>query len=135
MVYNHLICTLTEEHMLDYSIMTPEGILVLKPDAPLSKDDFANLSGTVDSYLSEHDKLHGVLIHTKGFPGWENFGGFTAHMHFVHEHHTKVERVAVVTDSPIASIAETLGNYFTSAEIRHFPYSDDVKALDWLKTA
>lgn len=121
--------------MLDYSIMQPEGILVLKPHALLSKEDFDGLTVAVDSYLSDHAKLHGVLIHTKGFPGWENFGGFTAHMHFVHEHHKKVERVAVVTDSPIASIAESLGNYFTSAEIRHFPYSEDVKALDWLKTA
>jgi len=121
--------------MLDYSIMKPEGILVLKPHAPLSKEDFGGLSADVDSYLSDHAKLHGVLIHSKGFPGWENFGGFTAHMHFVREHHKKVERLAVVTDSPFAAVAESLGKHFTSAEVRHFPFSDDVKALDWLKTA
>jgi hypothetical protein len=61
--------------MLDYSIMKPEGVLVLKPHAPLSKEDFDSLSAAVDSYLSDHAKLHGVLIHSKGFPGWENFGG------------------------------------------------------------
>lgn len=126
---------LTEDPMLDYSIMKPEGILVLKPRAPLSKEDFGGLSAAVDSYLSDHAKLHGVLIHSKGFPGWENFGGFTAHMHFVSGHHKKVDRVAVVTDSPIAGIAESLGKHFTSAEVRHFPFADDVKALDWLKTA
>jgi hypothetical protein len=123
-----------EDHMLDYSIMKPEGILVLKPHAPLSKEDFGGLSADVDSYLSDHAKLYGVLIHSKGFPGWENFGGFTAHMHFVREHHKKVERLAVVTDSPFAGVAESLGKHFTSAEVRHFPFSDDVKALDWLKT-
>ncbi len=121
--------------MLDYSIMKPEGILVLKPNAALSKDDFEGLSAVVDAYLSEHAKLHGVLIHTKGFPGWENFGGFTAHLHFVREHHQKVERVAIVTDSPIAGIGESLAKHFTSAEIRHYPFSDDVQALEWLKTA
>jgi len=124
-----------EDRMLDYSIMKPEGILVLNPHAPLSKEDFGGLSVDVDSYLSDHAKLHGVLIHSKGFPGWENFGGFTAHMHFVRERHKKVERVAVVTDSPFAGVAESLGKHFTSAEVRHFPFSDDVKALDWLKTA
>jgi hypothetical protein len=41
---------------------------------------------------ADHAKLHGVLIGSKGFPGWENVGGFTAHMH-----HLKVERVAIVT--------------------------------------
>ena len=84
------------DHALDYSIMKPEGILVLKPHAPLSKEDFAGVSAAVDAYLSDHAKLHGVLIHSKGFPGWENFGGFNAHMHFVRDHHKKVERVALV---------------------------------------
>jgi tRNA U38,U39,U40 pseudouridine synthase TruA len=123
-----------EDHMLDYSIMKPEGIMVLKPHAPLSKDDFAGLSAAADAYLSDHANLHGVLIHTKGFPGWENFGGFTAHMHFVHEHHRKVKRVAVVTDSQFAAIAESLGKHFTSAEVRHFPFADYDAALDWLLT-
>lgn len=117
--------------MLDYSIMKPEGILVLKPQAPLNKEDFVGLSAAVDSYLSDHSKLHGVLIHTKGFPGWENFGGFTAHMHFLREHYKKVERVAIVTDSHIADIAESLG-HFTSTELKHFPFVEDSKALDWL---
>ena len=121
--------------MLDYSILKPEGILVLKPTSPLSKEDFAGLSAIVDAYLAGHPKLHGVLICSKGFPGWENFGGFTAHMHFVREHHLKVERVAIATDSHFAGIAEALAKHFTSAEVRHFPFIDEAKALDWLKTA
>lgn len=120
--------------MLDYSILTPGGILVLKPDAPLSKEDFSDLSGTVDSYLFDHGKLRGMLVHSKGFPGWEDFGGFAAHVHFVREHHEKVERVAIVTDSHFAGIAESLGKYFTSAEIRHFPFADDAKAMEWLES-
>jgi hypothetical protein len=121
--------------MLDYSIMIPEGILVLKPQAPLGKGDFEGLGAAVDAYLSAHPKLHGVLIHAKGFPGWESFAGFTAHMHFVQDHHKKVERIALVTDSPIAGVAESLVKHFASAEVRHFPFSDDVAALDWLTAA
>ena len=121
--------------MLAYSIKQPEGILVLKPSAPLSKEDFGGLSAAVDAYLSDHAKLRGVLIHSKGFPGWENFAGFTAHMHFVRDHHKEVERIAIVTDSHLAGMAELLGTHFTSAQVRHFPFSDDVKALDWLETA
>ena len=121
--------------MLDYSIMKPEGILVLKPHGPLSKEDFGGVSAVVDSYLSDHAKLHGVMIQTKGFPGWENFGGFTAHMHFVGAHHKQVERIAIVTDSPVAGLAESLVKHFTSADVRHFPFPDGAKALDWLETA
>ena len=119
--------------MLDYSIMQPEGILVLKPHAPLGKEDFSSLATAVDAYLSDHAKLHGVMVHASGFPGWENFGGFTAHMHFVSEHHKKIERLAIVTDSHFAAIAESLAKHFMSAEVKHFPFADDAKALDWLK--
>ena len=126
---------LVEDRMLDYSILKPEGILVLKPHVPLSKEDFGGLSAAVDAYLSGHTRLQGVMIHAKAFPGWENFGGFTAHMHFVSEHHKKVKRVAIVTDSPFAAIAESLGKHFTSAEIKHFPFSNDAGALNWLEAA
>jgi len=124
-----------EEPMLDYSIMKPEGILLLTPHAPLSKEDFGALSAAVDAYLSDHAKLHGVLIHSKGFPGWENFGGFAAHMHFGREHHRQIERVALATDSHFAVIAESLGKHFTSAILKHFAFSDDAAALEWLKSA
>lgn len=121
--------------MLDYSIMLPEGILVLNPSSPLTKEDFSGVSDVVDAYLSDHTKLQGVLIHSKIFPGWKNFGGFAEHMHFVSEHHKQVKRIAVVTDSWIAGIAESLGKHFTSAQIMHFPFSEEPKALEWLKAA
>jgi len=75
------------------------------------------------------------MIQTKRFPGWENFGGFTAHMKFVGGHHKQVERIAIVTDSPVARIAESLVKHFTSADVRHFPFPNDVQALNWLETA
>jgi hypothetical protein len=56
-------------------------------------------------------------------------------MHFVREHHRKIERVAIVTDSHVADIAQALGKHFTSAEVRHFPFLDEAKAMDWLRTA
>jgi hypothetical protein len=121
--------------MLDYSIMNPEGILVLKPRAPLSKEDFNGLTSAVDAYLSDHPKLHGVMVQAKEFPGWENLGGFTAHMKFVKDHHKQVERIAIVTDSPVANLAETLGKHFTSAEVKHFPYAEQDESLDWLEGA
>jgi hypothetical protein len=120
--------------MLDYSIMRPQGILVLKPHDPLTKEDFQGLSTTVDAYLADHAILHGVLIEAKSFPGWESFGGFTAHMHFVGEHHQKIRRLALVTDSKISGFAESMAKHFTSAEVRHFAFGEDAQALAWLET-
>jgi hypothetical protein len=121
--------------VLENSILQPEGILLLKPDASLSKEDFAGLSASVDAYLADHPSLHGVLIHAKAFPGWENFAGFIAHMRFVRSHHQKIERVALVTDSHAASVGEALGKHFIAAEIKHFPFADFETALTWLKNS
>ena len=109
--------------------------MVLEPRTPLTHDDFNGLATAADSYLSIHDKLLGVLIHAKVFPGWADFDGFTAHMRFVREHHKKVARVAVVTDSHLAGFLEALGRHFVAAEVKHFPYVDQAKALNWLKAA
>jgi len=119
--------------MLEFTIMQPEGILVLKPQGRLSKADFEGLSASVDSYLADHPKLHGVMVHAKEFPGWEGVGGFSAHLRFVGGHRKKVERIAIVTDSPAAEFAESLGRPLTGAEVMHFPYPDDEKALAWLE--
>lgn len=54
--------------MLEYSILQSEGILLLKPDASPSKEDFAGLSASLDAYLADHASLHGALIHTKRRP-------------------------------------------------------------------
>ena len=121
--------------MVEYTIIEPEGILVLKPDAPLRAADFAGPSARVDAYLAEHARLHGVLIHADAFPGWENFAGFVAHIRFVRTHEQKIERIAVATDSPMAKIAEALGKHFLAAEIRRFPFADYDAALAWLKGA
>ena len=107
--------------------------MLLKPNKSLSKEDFAGLSASVDTYLADYASIHGVLIHAEAFPGWESFAGFTAHIRFVRNHHQKIERVALVTDSPVARVAEALAKHFTAAEIKHFPFADYEKALSWLK--
>ena len=119
--------------MLDYSILEPEGVLVLKPDAPLKQEDFAGLSAAVDAYLAKHGKLHGALVYAKKFPGWEDMSGFSAHMHFVREHRTKVGRIAMVTDSIVADVAESIAKFFTPADVRRFHFAEYDAALAWVR--
>lgn len=123
-----------EGPVLEYRILKPEGILVLKPKAALSREDFVGLSAYVDSYLADHASIHGVLIQSESFPGWESFAGFTAHVRFVRDHQHQIERLALVTDSSVAPVAEAIAKHFTVAEIKHFPFAEDEKALNWLKT-
>ena len=47
--------------MLEYTIIEPEGIVVLNPNASLTREDFTGLSTTVDAYLASHSNRHGRL--------------------------------------------------------------------------
>jgi hypothetical protein len=72
-------------------------------------------------------------VHSKSFPGWDSFAGFTAHVRFLRDHERKLDRVAIVTDSPVAGAAEAFAQLFISADIRHFAFVDYKSALSWLK--
>jgi stage II sporulation SpoAA-like protein len=120
--------------MIEYRIMEFEGIVIVEPKAALSVEDFQGLAASVDAYLAEHDALRGLLIHTEYFPGWDDFARLVAHMRFVRDHHKQIQRVAVVTDSTVATIAESLAKHFVAAELRRFAYAEFDEALRWLES-
>lgn len=120
--------------MIHAELLTPEGIVILTPEAPLSKDDFAQLAAIVDPYVEAHGRLHGLMIDAPSFPGWEDFAGFVAHFRFVRDHHQKVRRIAILTDSTLLTLAPKLAAHFVQAEIREFPPAQRDAALQWLKS-
>ena len=114
------------------SIMAEDGIVVLKPTAPLTTADFTGLSALVDGYLADHARVRGVLIQAESFPGWDSLAGFGAHMRFIHDHQRRIDRVALATDSTAIRAVEALATCFVTATIRHFPYAESAAALAWL---
>ena len=119
--------------MLRYSIMQPEGILIIRPHGLLSKDDFRSLSPQLDMHLTAYARRHGVLIQAKVFPGWEKFSGSRADLDFIRNHHDQIDRIAVVTDSPVGGIAELFRRHAISAQFVHFPFAKYREAFHWLK--
>jgi len=57
------------------------------------------------------------------------------HMRFVRNHHRKIAKVAIVTDSKIADVAESLGKYLIKASIKHFPFKKFKSAKGWMLKA
>jgi len=80
--------------MINYELRHDEGILVLHPEGPLEAADFISITSQVDTYLTGHGKLYGVLIHANSFPGWKDFAAMLAHLKFLKEHIQKIEKVA-----------------------------------------
>ena len=110
------------------------GILSLEPspDHSLTEDDFIMVNRVVDEYLEDHEKIQGILISSRHFPGWNGMGAMISHIRFVKEHHRLIERVAIVTDSPMGKLADHAMVHFVKAEICSFAYDSKDDALTWL---
>ncbi|MGB2816934.1 MAG: STAS/SEC14 domain-containing protein [Burkholderiaceae bacterium] len=118
--------------MIEHTLDMKDGILFLHPRAALDEDDFAELSQVVDPYILEHGGLKGVVIEAPAFPGWDTFGAMVAHFRFVKDHQKAIKKVALVTDSPVGSVAEHLASHFVSAQIQHFGSSSLPAAKAWV---
>ena len=118
--------------MLNHELRTNEGILIVRPEGPLSSDDFTHIAADVDAHLEAHGKLNGLMIHARRFPGWEDLWAVISHLKFVREHHRKIRRVAVVSDAAMLQVAPKIATHFVSAEVKQFPFEAEAEALAWL---
>jgi hypothetical protein len=119
--------------MLNHELRHDDGVLVLTPESPLEATDFTVLASQVDTYLETHATLHGVLIRATSFPGWKDFSAMLAHLKFLNQHISRIEKVAVVANGAFASIMPAIANHFVHAEVQHFEPANEEAAWLWLK--
>ncbi len=82
--------------------------------------------------LKRRETLAGLILEATAFPGWESLGAMASHFRFVRDHHKRIKRIAVVTDSAMGNVAEHLASHFVAAEIRHFPAGELEAAKQWI---
>lgn len=118
--------------MLNVRLDETTGIVSVAPEGTLKKSDFNAAAAAIDPYIEQQGKLNGLFIETKAFPGWDSFGSMISHLRFVRDHHRKIKRVALATDSPIGNFAEHVASHFVAAEIKTFAYNERDQARLWL---
>ena len=118
--------------MIDYDLDTAHSTLLVHPKSALDKSDFSELARAVDSQIEATGDLAGLIIDAPEFPGWDSFGTMVTHFRFVRDHHKRVKKVAIVTNSHIGDVAERLASHFVSAEVRHFPGEYLEQAQQWI---
>jgi hypothetical protein len=118
--------------MISYELDENAGVLTVRPEGKLKTQDYLTISEVVDPFIEEKGKLNGIVIVTEKFPGWEDFKGMIEHMKFVRNHHRKIAKVAIVTNSKIADVAESLGKHFVKADIKHFSFKKIESAKRWI---
>jgi SpoIIAA-like len=121
--------------MIESSLDTASSILYVRPKSALAEDDFVQLPKTVDPFIQSTGGLAGLVLEVSAFPGWESLGAMAAHFRFVRDHHTRIKKVAIVTDAPIGTVAEKLASHFVSATIKHFPAGATAAARQWITSA
>ena len=118
--------------MLEHEMLTEKGILIARPKGQLTEEDFSALSANADAYIEAHGVLNGLVICAEAFPGWESLDGFVSHFKFIRDHHSKISKVAFVSDSNVLALLPKIANHFVSAEVKHFKGDDEVEALAWI---
>jgi len=118
--------------MIEHELDSEHNILLVRPQSALDKNGFIELAKAVDPQIEANGDLAGLIISAPSFPGWDNFGAMVTHFRFVRDHQKHIKKVAVVTDSHLADVAEHLGSHFVSAEIRHFPAGQVEQARQWI---
>ena len=118
--------------MLEHELRADQGVLIVRPQGPLTQEDFAALSAEADAYIATHGALNGLIISARKFPGWKNLNGFVAHFKFIRGHLKKIGKIAFVSDSDVLTLLPKLANHFVSAEIRPFKGGEEAAALAWI---
>ena len=118
--------------MLIIHLDQENSVAMLEPVGALDKKDFQAASSTIDPFIESSGELKGLIIHTESFPGWDSFAAFVSHLKFVKNHHQKIKRIALATDSVVGSLLETLASHFVDAQIRHFTYAELEQARQWV---
>jgi hypothetical protein len=114
-----------------HRLLPERGVLVVEVQQALRAQDFDALAATADQWIDAHGDLAGIVIHARSFPGWENLGGLIRHIRFLRDHHRRVRRVALASDSKLAGLAPKLAEHFVQAEVRRFGYDELEAAVAW----
>jgi len=118
--------------MIDYNLDAAHSILYMRPTSALAAEDFVKIAEAVDPHIEATGGLAGVLVEVPEFTGWDSFGALVAHFQLIRDHHKYVSKVAVVTDSTLVKLIESLASHFVSAEVRQFPCGETEVATQWI---
>ena len=119
--------------MLNHELVHDLGIFVLSPAGPLETADIDEFARRVDPYIEKNGDLKGMMIYTETFSGWKDIASIGSHIKFIRDHHKSVEKVATVSNSKLLSMLQKIIGYFVNPKVRHFHFSEEEAALEWLK--
>ncbi len=104
---------------------------VNKKRAP-SPSALSALEAEVGPCVAQRGKLEGLVIVAQHIPGWYDLSAVISPLRFVHEHHRKVRRVALVTNDRLTSVLPRIAAALVDARLRSFRLAKRAATTAWL---
>lgn len=114
-----------------YRLLQDKGVMVVEVTRPLSARDFDAVGLAADPWIKAHGKLEGVVVHTRAFPGWEDFASLVRHVQFAGDYVRKVRRVALVTNASLVRLTPQVAGRLVEAELKTFGFEELDAAVTW----
>ena len=119
---------------VSHRLLPEAGVIIVEIKGALRASDFAALAKTADEWIATRGSLNGLVLQAHHFPGWETLRSVISHVRFVRDHHREVKRIALVTDSRLASLTSQLADHFVKATVKVFDYEQLDAATAWAAT-
>ncbi len=104
--------------------------LGFKVSGDVTKADYEVLTPAVEKAVGQHGSVN-VLLDLTGFH-WEKISAWAADLHFGHEFHDKIERMAIVGDKKWEKYLAHLASPFYAKDSKYF--DDAADAWTWLES-
>ncbi|GAA4542249.1 STAS/SEC14 domain-containing protein [Pseudonocardia xishanensis] len=125
------LAALPAEARVEVALDAETGVVTAEVDQALRIEDFERLAATVDPWTREHGELRGLVLHIRRIPGWTSLGSVIRHVQFVVGHHAKIRRIALVSDTPVASTVAAAADRLVHPRVRPFAGTDLAAAQAW----
>ena len=116
--------------MVRCELLRDRPILIITPDGALDQAAVEQSATEIDPIIARRGKFVGVMVYAKSFPGWRSFDVLLSHLKFIAEHHQRIDRIAVVSDSGLLKLLPRIAE----AKIGCFSFQEKDRALAWLET-
>jgi hypothetical protein len=125
------LASLPEEAAVTHRLLTDPGVVVVSVEEPLRAHDFEAVARMMAPVIESRGELSGLVIHARRFPGWQNLRGLFAHLRFARTHVRHVRRIALASDSKVATLAPRIERVLRRTEVRGFSFGALESAICW----
>ena len=124
--------SLEREYMLNITCDESRLIAILEPDGSLTPEDFIQVCRVINKHLNFKNSMIGIIVQTQDFTNWDSFSDLLPHLTFVHDYHTRVKNIALVSDSNVVGFSDRMIRHFVNAEVCAFSFDNYEHARKWM---